>query len=50
MHYKRSTYSLRHCDLVQLQGLRGLLGGEDSGELLYKQQSNDYTLKSQVAT
>lgn len=31
---KCSTYSLRHCDLVQLQGLRGLLGGEDSGELL----------------
>ena len=29
-----STYNLRHCDFVQLQGLRGLLGGDDSGELL----------------
>lgn len=32
------TYSLRHWDLVQLQGLRGRVGGEDSGEVLKQQQ------------
>ena len=34
-YYQYCTYNLRHCDFVQLQGFRGLLGGDDSGELLW---------------
>lgn len=36
------TYSLRHCDLVQLQGLRGRDGGDDSGEVLKQQQQQQH--------